>query len=572
MTKPCVARGFDGLVEETPHAPVAREVGVDRRLRLGRCDAQLVRDAEGRRSVDDPEVDRLGARALVGADRFGRDAEDLGRGAAVDVLAVAERGEQVLVAREVREDAQLHLRVVGGEQDARLRARRTPRGSARPPRCGSGCSARSDSTPRGDRSPRPVWWKVGWMRPRLGIDERRQRVDVGALQLREAPELEDARRQRVLRGELLEHRLVGREAGLGLAHRGQLQLLEEDGPAAAWARRSGRRPPASSWISASMRASARSYSRESARSAASSTRTPARSMRASTADERHLDFVEERRRCRRGSSRSRSSGARSATVAATSPAHAAVGLDRQDPSAGTAFAPRPASSSQVRRPRPRCCAASAATPRVAAGSSRKRRDLDVPGGRDGLATALAEEGERASWCRRRPNARASSGATASTATSRVKLRMRRESRVTERQIGRAPGLEPERKTHRRVAQRVLAATRSASTTTVCCASDLLDEPGQRGRVAHDVRHDGRGRGDGWARRLRPAPASLELREQAGELEPSEELAQAIAVRRLHARDRRSRPATRRRPAAPRGASRAVPRRPARAALRALAPR
>ena len=68
------ARRLDRLVEEAAHAPVAREVGVDRRLRLAARDAELVRETEGRRAVDDPEVDRLGARALLGRDRLRRDA------------------------------------------------------------------------------------------------------------------------------------------------------------------------------------------------------------------------------------------------------------------------------------------------------------------------------------------------------------------------------------------------------------------------------------------------------------------------------------------------------------------
>ena len=60
------------------------------------------------------------------------------------------------------------------------------------------------------------------------VDQRRQRVDVGALQLREPAVGQDLARQLVLGGELLEHALVGRVTGLGLLDDGQLELLEQD--------------------------------------------------------------------------------------------------------------------------------------------------------------------------------------------------------------------------------------------------------------------------------------------------------------------------------------------------------
>ena len=66
---------------------------------------------------------------------------------------------------------------------------------------------------------------------RFGIDELRQRVDVGALELREAAPLQDLARQVVHQGQLLEHvhRRGGRFRLAGALAGRKLQLLEEDG-------------------------------------------------------------------------------------------------------------------------------------------------------------------------------------------------------------------------------------------------------------------------------------------------------------------------------------------------------
>ena len=79
---------------------------------------------------------------------------------------------------------------------------------------------------------RPVvgaaWLKVVWTRPVLGVDQVRQRVEVGVLQLRQlAPGL-DLGDDRVLVADLGEDAGVGREAGLAAPLAGQAELLEED--------------------------------------------------------------------------------------------------------------------------------------------------------------------------------------------------------------------------------------------------------------------------------------------------------------------------------------------------------
>ena len=67
-------------------------------------------------AVDDAEVHGLGVAALLGRDHQRRDAEDFGGGAGVDVFAVAEGFDQHRVARHVRQQAQLDLRIVGDDQ------------------------------------------------------------------------------------------------------------------------------------------------------------------------------------------------------------------------------------------------------------------------------------------------------------------------------------------------------------------------------------------------------------------------------------------------------------------------
>ncbi len=79
--------------------------------------------------------------ALVGGDLRERHAEDLRRGRLVHVPVFRECGEQAFVARQVRHDPQLDLRVVGRQQHvARRRDERLPDAAALR-HGGSECSA-----------------------------------------------------------------------------------------------------------------------------------------------------------------------------------------------------------------------------------------------------------------------------------------------------------------------------------------------------------------------------------------------------------------------------------------------
>src|SRR6185436_6177942 len=95
-------------------------------LRGDALDAQALSEPEARHAVDQAEIDRLRGTPLVLAYLVERQAEHLGRGRAMHVVAMLERVAQPFVARNVRHDPQLDLRVVrrenlpSGPSDERL--------------------------------------------------------------------------------------------------------------------------------------------------------------------------------------------------------------------------------------------------------------------------------------------------------------------------------------------------------------------------------------------------------------------------------------------------------------------
>ena len=154
--------------------------------------------------------------------------EHLQRRLVVDVVAAREGGGERFVARQVRQHAQLDLRVVGRDQHvsgfgderaADLPAQRRADRDVLQVRIAAAQASR-----RGDRL---VEHRVHATGDRM--HERRQRVDVGALQLGEAAPVEDQPRQVVGQREFFEHfHRRGRRArgARALQHR-QLQLVEE---------------------------------------------------------------------------------------------------------------------------------------------------------------------------------------------------------------------------------------------------------------------------------------------------------------------------------------------------------
>ena len=92
------------------------EVVGDELLGLGLRNLQAVGETEGGDAVQNPEVDGLGGAAHVGGNLLFVNAVDMGGHRRVDILVVAEGFDHALVLAHVRDDAELDLRVVGGEQ------------------------------------------------------------------------------------------------------------------------------------------------------------------------------------------------------------------------------------------------------------------------------------------------------------------------------------------------------------------------------------------------------------------------------------------------------------------------
>ncbi len=192
------------LVEERPDRREARKIRVDERLRFLPGYTDVLGERERLLSVEQRVVDDLRAAAKLVGVEAARGAEHLECRAVVDVLAVAERVDERLLPGEVGEDAQLDLRVVGRDEHvARL-------GHECPP------DLPADVGPDGDvlevgvaaaqapgRGHCLVEARVH--AARVGMNERRQRVDVGALQLLQAAPLENELGELVRQRQLLEH-------------------------------------------------------------------------------------------------------------------------------------------------------------------------------------------------------------------------------------------------------------------------------------------------------------------------------------------------------------------------------
>ena len=174
-----------------------------------------------------PKLTALALRRWAEVTSLERHAEDLAGDERVDVVVAFEGGAHGGVLRVVGEDAQLDLRVVGGEQ--------LPAGLA-------GDEGRADFAAflGADRDVLQV--RVAGAEPagggddlverrvdaaRFGVDHRRQRVDVRVLELRELAVLDDLRRQRMRCGQLFEHVGVGARAGLCFLDDRQAELLEQ---------------------------------------------------------------------------------------------------------------------------------------------------------------------------------------------------------------------------------------------------------------------------------------------------------------------------------------------------------
>ena len=115
-----VAGGIYAVLHKGLHLRVSLEVAVYQSLCLCTRHLHSLCQTEGRDAVDDAKVGRLGFAALIAVHLFDGLSVDARGGGGMDVLAGAEVFNHILIATEVRHDAQLHLRIVGREEEAAL--------------------------------------------------------------------------------------------------------------------------------------------------------------------------------------------------------------------------------------------------------------------------------------------------------------------------------------------------------------------------------------------------------------------------------------------------------------------
>ena len=102
-------------------------------------------------SVEQRVVDHLRDAPPAVLVHSARSAEDFLRRLVVDVLAAVERLDERFVAGHVRENAQLDLRIVGGDQRVPRVGYERAANLAAQVQCGSGCSAGWDRCCSSDR-------------------------------------------------------------------------------------------------------------------------------------------------------------------------------------------------------------------------------------------------------------------------------------------------------------------------------------------------------------------------------------------------------------------------------------
>ena len=223
------AGSFECLVNEAAHALVAFEIGVDVCLGFLGVNPQSLREPEGRESVHDAEVHHLGAAAMLGLHHQRRNAEDLRGGEGVDVVAAAEGVDQQRVVGEMRQQAELDLRIVGGEQHAAgLGDEGGANFAAEFGADGNVLQVRVLRRQPAGGGIRRV--EGGVQAARAVVEQQWQRVHVSGFQLGELPVFQHQARDFVLGGQAFEHVHGGGDSfPFAVFHRlGQVELVEQN--------------------------------------------------------------------------------------------------------------------------------------------------------------------------------------------------------------------------------------------------------------------------------------------------------------------------------------------------------
>ena len=212
-------------------ALVTLEVLVDETLGFPPSDLQVPSQAEGADPVEDPEIDDLGVAAPFPGTQIGALPQDLGGRPLVDILSLAECVHQDRILGEVSHDSELDLRIVGRQQPISLFGHE---GSPDlPAQIGLDGDVLEVGVAGGEAPRRRHHLVVGGVDPAgTGVDQSGQRVQVGVLQLRLLPVLDDAFGDLVLAGQPLQHLDSGGEVfrlGRLLGGR-ESQFLEQDRP------------------------------------------------------------------------------------------------------------------------------------------------------------------------------------------------------------------------------------------------------------------------------------------------------------------------------------------------------
>ena len=183
---------------------------------------------EGRNAVHDAEIHRLGGGTLGVGHLLRRDAQHLGGGGRVDILAGEERLLHGFVAGDMGQQPQFNLGVVRVHQLVpRRRHKHLP--ELRPQLRADGevleVGLRGGEAPGGGDGV----LEGGVDAPIVG-DDLGQPVHIGALELGKLAVVHDDVDDGVFSPQLFQHLHIGGIAGLGLFHRRQAKLLEQDAP------------------------------------------------------------------------------------------------------------------------------------------------------------------------------------------------------------------------------------------------------------------------------------------------------------------------------------------------------
>ena len=223
-----LARLFAGDAHVLGDTRITLEITVHVLLCRRTLDIELAGKAERRHAVDQTKIDDLGVTALLVIHGLRCEAENLRSRRAMDVLAGSESLQQAFIARDVRHDAQLDLRIVRGNNAGT--GRRNKRLADAPALCRAngnvlqvGIGARQ---PPGHRRRLAV---TGMHATGVAIDHERQFVGVGQFELGQPAIFEDQFRQRMIERQFRQRFLVGgRRAAGRFFDRFQALLVEQD--------------------------------------------------------------------------------------------------------------------------------------------------------------------------------------------------------------------------------------------------------------------------------------------------------------------------------------------------------